>query len=120
MLNHFLQILKNIIIANGIYDLLCALSILGGVPLLSNLHISMIKEKDKGKGNNKERFLAYWIFTYGVLRLSNDRILISISYMLEAIFFSNEYLHNDLEENTGVFVIFFSLFLSILAFFYYP
>ena len=52
--------LNSIVKANGIYDILCALSILKiiSIPYLKDLHLSMIKDYSN---NNElfERFLAY-------------------------------------------------------------
>ena len=38
-----------------------------------------------------ERFLAYWLFTYGLIRIFGDRRLIAYSYFTEATFFANEW-----------------------------
>ena len=73
---------------NAIYDILCALSIL--TPLknpLSNLHLSMFITRQNEVTN---RFFAYWIFTYGFMRWSDDEKTIFISYILESIFLFNE------------------------------
>ena len=101
---------------NGIYDILCAACILNVVeiPVLNRLHLSMVIEKNP----TADRFMAYWIFTYGVIRLSGNNLLISCSYFIEAIFFMNEMVHHDnaYKEKTG-FVIGSCLFLGFLAIF---
>ena len=84
--------LQNIILLNGIYDILCAFSILRViyVPFLDKIHISMFNEYD----SNLQRILAYWIFTYGMIRLIhyNDfsNGLVSASYCVEAACIFNE------------------------------
>jgi hypothetical protein len=69
---------------NGIYDIICALSILQYLPsfLINNIHLSMI---DNYSYNNKifERFFAYWILTYGIIRfLSREKDILIFSYLI--------------------------------------
>ena len=104
-----------IFIFNGIYDILCALCILQIITIdhLDNLHLDMFH-------NNlhvfEKRFLAYWIMSYGFMRLSNHHYLICISYLLEAIVFTNEYIYyNQVKKNNCIFVVISSLFLACLA-----
>ena len=101
---------------NGIYDIMCAQSILNfiHIPQLHHLHLSMIKNHNY-QNRLFERFFAYWIFTYGVIRLSNNYTLISYSYYLEAMFFLNEYLINSAYRDSSFFVITISLFLGFLC-----
>ena len=111
--------LHYIIKANGIYDILCALSILKiiSIPYLKDLHLSMIKDYSRDNNNELfERFLAYWIFTYGVIRLSHTYTLISYTYFIEAIVFWNEYRKNTVHSNKVQFVIITSLILGYLCF----
>ena len=98
---------------NGLYDILCAACILKivEIPVLEDLHLSMVKEKNP----TADRFLAYWIFTYGVIRISGDNTLISCSYFIEAAFYFNELVQDNVyKEKTG-FVIGSCLFLGGLA-----
>lgn len=110
------MLLYYIVKINGIYDVICALSILNFTyfPKLRYLHLSMIKNH-----NNEnylfERFFAYWIFTYGVIRLYGDFTLISYSYYLESIFFLNEYINNSSYTYKSFFVITSSLLLGYLC-----
>jgi hypothetical protein len=108
-----MTVLGNIIKINGIYDILCALCILKiiNIPILNNLHLSVIKNYT---GNNFlfERFYAYWIFTYGIIRLSNNIELISLSYFIEAIFFTNEYIIGTVYRDKAFFIIISSLILG--------
>lgn len=97
---------------NGLYDVLCAACILHiiHIPVLSELHLSMIKP---GKTNPIfERYFAYWIFTYGVIRMSRNYQLIACSYFIEALFFLNEYRYDAVEAR---FVIISSIGLGVLA-----
>ena len=70
----------SIIKLNGIYDILCTISILKiiEIPILDKLHLSMIYPKS----NINERLFAFWIFTYGIIRLSNNYDLIAYSYVI--------------------------------------
>jgi hypothetical protein len=110
------MLLYYIVKINGIYDIICALSILNFTyfPKLRYLHLSMIK-KHNYQNNLFERFFAYWIFTYGVIRLYGDDTLISYSYYLESIFFLNEYINNSSYTYKSFFVITSSLFLGYLC-----
>jgi hypothetical protein len=116
-----MKFLSNIIIINGIYDILCAISILKivNIPVIKDLHLSMLRDNEK---NNPmmERFMAYWIFTYGILRIysgyNKKYELAAISYYIEAVIISNEYFINrTMVMERSMFVIFFSLFLGILC-----
>lgn len=108
-----MTILGFIIKINGIYDILCCLSILKfiNIPILNNLHLSVIKNYS---GDNElfERFYAYWIFTYGIIRLSNNNELISYSYFIEAIFFTNEYIIGTVYEDKVIFIVILTLILG--------
>ena len=116
-----MKFLSNIIIINGIYDILCAISILKivNIPVIKDLHLSMLRDNEK---NNPmmERFMGYWIFTYGILRIysgyNKKYELAAISYYIEAVIISNEYFINrTMVMERSMFVIFFSLFLGILC-----
>ena len=98
---------------NGIYDILCAACILKiiDIPFLSELHTSMIKSKNP----TSERFLAYWIFTYGVIRISGNRPLIAYSYFIEAMFFTNELISDNVYTEKTIFVVASSLVLGVSA-----
>lgn len=114
--------LNQIIFINGIYDILCALSILGyiNIPILNNLHLSMFIEYEYRIQNQNqklfERILAYWIFTYGIIRISGNSFLISLSYYMESIFIANESLINrTIQLDKGLFVIITSYVLGYLS-----
>jgi hypothetical protein len=100
---------------NGIYDLLCGFSILGYLPvyLVNNIHLSMI---DHYNYNNKifERFFAYWILTYGIIRcISYEKNILMLSYLIEALAFANEFCVNkNMNTFRTFFVIGFSLCIS--------
>ena len=66
-----MNIILNILaVVNGVYDILCALSILDiiYIPIINELHISMIKDVERNNPLMK-RFMAYWIFSYGIMRI---------------------------------------------------
>jgi len=62
-----------------------------------------------------ERFFAYWIFTYGCIRISNHYQLIVGSYWIEAAFIFNEYCNGTVETEKAWFVIISSLILGYMA-----
>ena len=110
-----------IIKANGIYDIVCALCILGilDIPYVRDLHLSMILPKQR-ENPIFQRFYAYWIFTYGIIRLSNERYLITASYLLEAAFYFHEIILGTVYFDKSMFVIISSVILSIFTYVYYP
>jgi hypothetical protein len=115
--------LKYMIKINGVYDILCALCVLRiiYIPYLNELHLSMIKEYSSPLINEIrtlqlfERFFSYWIFTYGVVRLSNNYQIVSYSYYIEAIFFTNECIYNSVYISQAFFVISSSFLLGYLV-----
>ena len=116
-----MNLFSKIILLNGIYDILCAISILQivNIPIINNLHLSML---NLSQDNNPimQRFMAYWIFTYGVLRIysgySNNYELAAISYFIEAAIISNEFfIYKSMVINSSVFVIISSIVLGGLC-----
>ena len=112
-MNH--EYISYIIKLNGIYDILCAISILKwvSIPYIKDLHLSMIKEK---QNIILERFFAYWIFTYGIIRLSNNYLLITYSYLIEAFVFAYEYYQGTVYQEKTIFVIITSLLFAYLTY----
>jgi hypothetical protein len=111
------QLFSNIVLFNGIYDIICAISMLNiiPIPVFDKLHISMFKEHDQ----KLQRMFAYWILTYGIIRVilynnwSNG--LVSITYFLEALCIYNEYMCNELVYDKSMFVIIMSVFFGIMT-----
>jgi len=95
--------LSKIVKINGIYDILCSLSILKiiNIPILQMFHSNMNETKDP----IFERFLAYWIFTYGILRIKYN-VFVPYSYYIEALFIANECLvHETIVFEKGMLVV---------------
>lgn len=115
-MNHFFMWF---VFLNGIYDVLCSMVIiLHQCPPLDSwvlfhtteeimhkyLHFSVFQDS-RSMDPQLKRFLAYWIFTYGVVRINtalhsiylspilmySDQMLASMSYLVEAICFQSEY-----------------------------
>jgi hypothetical protein len=114
--------ITNIIFINGIYDIICGISILFfPKSFFANIHISIFNEEYKNNDLIK-RLIAYWVITQGVIRFSiifeNSLIinnLIALSYLIEAYSFSNEYfLFNTTNYYKTLFIIILSLILFIL------
>ena len=105
---------------NGIYDILCAISILRiiHIPILGTLHLSVIK-KTYNQNSMFSRVLAYWLLTYGIMRISGNNHIIAYSYFIEAMFFGNEYIqHNSVYPLSAGFIVISSMLLGIKAYFY--
>jgi hypothetical protein len=101
-----------ILLANGLYDLACALSILwgpsgGALHALSHLHLGMYR--DAQEAPVFRRMLAYWIFTYGGVRVAcglhaNVRVG-CLTYFLEALCLCYEHLAADTLRTHSVAVV---------------
>ena len=104
-------LIRTIVEINGLYDILCALSILHmiNVPILNDLHLSMITVE---RSPISDRYFAYWIFTYGMIRLSDDYYLIAISYYIEALLIFNELVKNSIDPTKGWCVLLSSVMLG--------
>ena len=101
---------------NGIYDILCGLSILHyiNIPYLNTIHLNMIYNNEHN--NIFKRYYAYWILTYGYMRLTTSDInFIKMSYFIEAFCTANElYYTNDIHIYKSLFVITVSLLFGIV------
>ena len=102
--------LGNLLLFNGAYDILCALSILrlftrinpeSPVSILlypfSKLHITMFSEDTDQSNPVIQRILAYWIFTYGMIRViagmypnPTIQLAAAFTYFIEASSFEFE------------------------------
>ncbi len=110
-----MNMLKQFAIINGLYDMLCALCLLKiiNIPILNKLHLSMfINEPEE----QEKRWIAYWIFTYGIIRLlANNKYLLSISYLIEAIIMLNEcFIHKKIYVYNGIIVSIISFIIAII------
>ena len=113
----FYYIMYYIVKLNGIYDIICALCILRyiRIPYIGTIHLNMIK-------NNEtniifQRYYAYWILTYGYMRLTaSDINFIKMSYLIEALCTLNELLYytNDINIHKSLFVIIVCLLFGIV------
>lgn len=118
------MLINNILFYNGIYDIICAFSILyyNKNNIFSNIHINIFKLEEEKNNPLVRRLLAYWILTYGMIRLfssfynNKDIYIISaLTYFIEAFCFEYECLINN---NTNSYKIkFISIFSFILGVF---
>jgi hypothetical protein len=113
---HFAVISNTIFVINGIYDILCAISILRivHIPILDKLHLSVIK-KQIDTNIMFTRVFAFWLITYGIMRLSANNTIIAFSYFIEAAFFTNEYFVGTVVEIKALFIIITSILLGFTA-----
>lgn len=100
---------NTVFIANGVYDIVCALSIANKrrihIPVFSTLHTGMYHTPPN------ERFLASAIFAWGVLRLIPYTR--TVSYMLEIAFIITE--RERIYVSSAAFVIASSMMLGAYA-----
>jgi hypothetical protein len=103
--------LKQFFFLNGLYDICCGMVILKimNVPFLQTLHLNMLQET---QNEVYERFFAYWIITYGIIRLSNNYKLIGFTYLVESFVLINEYNYNNVVMERAFIVMFSSLILA--------
>jgi len=98
-----LNLIQQLVIFNGLYDILCAGSILKiiNVPLLNKIHLSMFINEPT---DQEKRWIAYWVFMNGCIRISlQNKYLISISYLIEAIVIINEcFIHKQIYIYNGI------------------
>jgi hypothetical protein len=115
-------IIDIVLVANGLYDLTCACSILWlhKLPVfsfLSNLHSAMFKHEHPVV----RRLLAYWLITYGTVRaaagLHRDlRVLAASTYFIEAFCFEHEsWVGETMVRSKVTFVSVFSVLLGVLV-----
>ena len=100
-----MEYIPYVITCNGIYDILCGLSILDYVhiPILNTLHLNMIK--DHTTREIVKRYYGYWIISYGCMRLSENVSFIRLSYGIEAACIANELMHSSMHRGKAIFVI---------------
>lgn len=107
---------QQLVIFNGLYDILCAVSILKiiHIPILNELHMSMFINDPT---DQEKRWIAYWVFINGYIRLLlYNKYLISISYLIEAFIIANEcFIHKQIKIYNGIIVSTLSLFIAILV-----
>ena len=128
-MNSFKHILFFLIQINGIYDILSSLCILNiiDIPVLNKLHLNLfivhnIKNIRKNNINRKtnyyyllfRRFLAYWIFIYGIIRICNNH-LVPYSYYIESIVFLIEFKKGSVHQMKSLFVILSCLIIGIIT-----
>ena len=98
--------LQEIVLLNGLYDVLCSLCILQiiNIKLIGNLHKSMIKQSLQ---NNKLycRILGYFILLYGIIRLYGNLYLSSITYLIESLYYTHELYLGTVYTHKSIFVI---------------
>jgi len=84
---------------------------------MNNLHVSMYKKK---LSEQERRLLAYWIMTYGLVRLvcglMELKYIASITFMVEvAVIYNEWFIHKQIITNTAISVIIISAIFGILC-----
>ena len=109
-----LNLIQQLVIFNGLYDIICAVSILKiiNIPILDKIHLSMFINEPT---NQEKRWIAYWVFMNGCIRLSlQNKYLISISYLIESIVIINEcFIHKQIYIYNGIIVSLLSVIIAI-------
>jgi hypothetical protein len=117
------QLSVYVIIANGVFDILTATSILKltDIPVLNELRLSTFSTKQTPAF---ERILAYYVLANGLVRLFGGMNLYQMSvakivagsYFAEALFIYNEsYNHGSIIKSKGQMAIGLSLVLGALS-----
>lgn len=100
-------LLTLIIKLNALYNFLSAATMLKIIYVkpLKNFHLSLLKDYEYDNPV-LERFYAYWIFTCGCMRLSDNPYIVASSYYIEAIVFKNEcYKHKTIKNDVATVLI---------------
>lgn len=93
------NILRNIILLNGVYDLICFIGIMWfhRIPGFSRFHLDVFRDAEQHP--LVRRLLAYWVLTYGVVRVCaglfacRNRLMdvtAALTYMIEIFGFEYE------------------------------
>ena len=109
---------SDLVSMNGLYDILCAFSILNiaHVPILNDLHMNMFHVPYDPM---HKRLMGYLLLSYGSVRLSynfhKDNRLVAFSYLLEAyIYFMEMSVYNTTNSIKSLFVILVCIVLSTI------
>ena len=96
---------KLIALINGIYDVICSMCILKiiNIPILNNLHLSVITAQEKNP--LYERSFGFFVLTYGVIRIYGTINLISLSYLIEILYYVFEIRNNNVVIYKAIFII---------------
>lgn len=96
---------KLIALINGIYDVICSMCILKiiNIPILNNLHLSVITAQEKNP--LYERSFGFFVLTYGVIRIYGTVNLISLSYLIEILYYVFEIRNNNVVIYKAIFII---------------
>jgi len=94
------DVVDKILLANGVYDIVCACSILWlhevhGLGILSDLHATMFQDEAHVHHPVIRRLMAYWVLTYGVVRacagFQRELYMVgALTYFIEAVCFEYE------------------------------
>lgn len=93
--------LHMLVLFNGMYDLLCFMGIMWfhSLPGFSSFHLSIFREEDDRRHPLVRRLLAYWILTYGMVRVLAGAVdheshaldaVAAMTYFIEAFGFEYE------------------------------
>jgi hypothetical protein len=119
---NYTTIVTYVIILNGLYNIIVALSVLDvlRIPYIRQVYFNMITDYDN-TNLLFERFVAYSMLTNGLIRVFNgqylenkiNRLLVSGTFFLEAIIYFNESaVHNQVKNWNAVFSMIFALYLG--------
>ena len=100
-------LLRVLVFSNGVYDLLCFLCIIMMkfhrswmvLNFFGTLHINVFRDEDDRRHPLVRRMLAYWVLTYGMVRVlagvADDSLMncvAALTYLIEAFAFGYEFL----------------------------
>jgi len=125
----WMNVVPAILILNGLYDILCGCCILWQCETiqlfvyLGSLHPTMFIEPNHSNHPVIRRLLAYWLFTYGLVRLFAGMteefyldIVAAITYFLEAFCYEYErWIGQTVIHEKTTFVSVFSFILGVIV-----
>ena len=76
--------IRAILIINGIYDIICSLAILSKKTFFQDLHLGIFMDY-MSTNERAKRMMAYYIASYGLIRLFAGLYPSPITYMISAV-----------------------------------
>lgn len=99
-----MNFIPGILIVNGIYDFICSLAILSKLTFFQDLHPGIFTDR-MSTNDRAKRMMAYYIATYGLIRLFSGvypspmtYMMSSVTYYMEAFVFQYEGLKEPTDQ----------------------
>lgn len=119
-----MNFIRAILIINGIYDIICSLAILSKKTFFQDLHLGIFMDH-MSSNERAKRMMAYYIASYGLIRLFSGLypspityMISSVTYYMEALVFQYEGLSEPVDPFRLNFITVSSLIIGSALLFY--